>query len=198
VYDGKVYGKVLHPQSDTSLILNSPSAWNKIYRTELFSKYDIWFTPRAWHEDIRVTSKIYTVIKSVIYIHETLYYYVQRKGSITHNTNVERNKEILDAFDDIIDYYKSNGLFEKYYNELEYLAILNIYTSASTRVATVDASNHLLSLFKSFLLEYFPNYRQSVYIQDLNIRHNVLFLLIERGHYRAVRLLSLLRNRLES
>jgi glycosyltransferase involved in cell wall biosynthesis len=194
-YDGTDFDEVLHTVLDQSLILNSPSPCNKIYRTSLFKKHNIWFPSHVWYEDIRTIMKVYAVIDSIIYIHQTLYNYVQHKESTMHNTHIERNKEILDAFDDIIGYYKANGLFEKYYDELELLTILNVYTAASTRVATVNPNSDLLPLFHSYLSDYFPKYNQNRYIPSLSRQRKILFFLLEKKQYKIVKLLNLLDSR---
>ncbi|UKI27638.1 MAG: hypothetical protein L6V91_03325 [Bacilli bacterium] len=42
------------------------------------------------------------------FIDEPLYDYLLRQGSTMNNSNVQRNLEILDAFDDILSYIKHN------------------------------------------------------------------------------------------
>lgn len=197
-FDGNVFNEKLNIAIDRTILLNSPSAWNKIYKTNLFSKHDIWFPARAWHEDLRTSSKIYAVIDSVIYIQEYLYYYVQRGDSITHNVNVERNKEIIEAVDDIVKYFKSKDLFDEYYYELEYITILNMYNAASARVALIDPHNHLLSDFRNRLLSDFPNYKKNKYIKDFSRRQKVLFFLVERKLYTLIKVLGVLRSSLDN
>ena len=50
------------------------------------------------------------------------------------SANVDRNKEIIDAFDDLLNYFKEHKLFDAYYQELEYLAVLHIFILVSVRV----------------------------------------------------------------
>ncbi|MDB5162507.1 MAG: hypothetical protein JWN28_114 [Candidatus Saccharibacteria bacterium] len=193
-FDGTIFNQKINLSTNKRILLNSPSAWNKIYKTNLFSSNDIWFPARAWHEDLRTTLKIYAAIDSVVYIQEHLYYYVQRNDSITHNVDVERNKDILDAIDDIEEYFKDNNLFIEYYDELEYITILNMYNAASARVALIDPKNHLLSEFRERILSDFPEYRNNKYIRDLSIRQKTLFFLVEYKLYKIIRLLGILRD----
>jgi len=198
IFDGDVFNTKLNIVTDKKILLNSPSAWNKIYKTDLFKKNDIWFPERAWHEDVRTTSKIYAVIDSVIYIQEYLYYYVQRNDSITHNANVERNKEIIDAVDDVVEYFKSKNLFETYYAELEFITIINMYNLASARVALIDPQNHLLTDFRNRLLADFPNYKKNKYIAGFSVRQKVLYFFVERKLFKTLKALGLLRHTIDN
>lgn len=195
VTDGHILNQRLSAASDARTLLGSPSAWNKIYKTKLFAEYDVWFPPRAWHEDVRTTLKLLALVDSIVFIPDHLYYYVQREGSITHNSNVERNREIIDAVDDLVDFYKSKGLFEKYYDELEFIAILNMYNAASARVALVDPRNALLEVFQTYLSDNFPAYRKNKYIHSFGLRQKVLYFLTKHRLYTLINIAGTLRSR---
>lgn len=196
--DGTVFNQKVNIWEDKKILLSSPSVWNKIYKTSLFSACDIWFPSRVWYEDMRTTLKVFAAIESVVFIDDYLYFYVQHNDSITHNINVERNKEILDAVDDILRYYMNRGIFEEFYDELEYIVILNMYNATSARVASIDPTNHLLSEFRTYLLRYFPNYRDNKYLDKFGVRQKVLFFLTEKRLYKAIKTLSLIRSKLDN
>ncbi len=69
-------------------------AWNKLYRIELFDDIKYPFGKR-W-EDIGVTYKLFDKSKRIAYISNKLYYYMQRKGSITSSNNLTN---ILNQFE---------------------------------------------------------------------------------------------------
>ena len=197
-YDGDIFNTKLSVSSEKKILLSSPSTWNKIYKTDLFRKNDIWFPARAWHEDVRTTLKIFTVIDSVLFVQEHLYYYVQRNDSITHNVNVERNREIIDAVNDVLSFYRKNGLFDTYHDELEYITIVNMYNAASARVAAIDPRNHLLSEFRETLVANFPNYKKNKYIASFSTRQKVLYSLVELRAYTLLKVLDSIRAKLDS
>ena len=55
--------------------------------------------------------------------------------------NAERNLEIIDAVDDLISYYRAEGLYDKYREQLEFIAFHHAFLSAATRVNIIDAKS---------------------------------------------------------
>ncbi len=51
-----------------SFCSSCPAAWNKIYRRELFAATGIRYPDRAWFEDLRTTTKLYTAAKRIKYV----------------------------------------------------------------------------------------------------------------------------------
>ncbi len=93
------------------LLLASPNAWNRIYRRSFFLDSGVRYPGRVWFEDIRTTMKLFALAQSIEAVPEALYYYVVRQGSITRNAKADRNREILDAFDDLLSFYRQCGSF---------------------------------------------------------------------------------------
>ena len=135
-----------HPE----FLLSLPNAWGRLWKRKLFMESGIRFPGRAWYEDIRTTNKLFAVAKSIVTIDDVLYNYFQREGSIMRSSNIERNIEIVDAFKDIIEWYKFNGLFEKYQEMLCGLCIDHLYIVASVRVLRADVKHRLLNVFAKY------------------------------------------------
>ena len=57
-----------------------------------------------------------------------------------NNSNVKRNLEILEAFNDILSYIQHNKK-EEYFSKIEFLAIDHIYISAIVRVLKAEADD---------------------------------------------------------
>ena len=74
--------------------------------------------------------KLLALAKSAAFVPDILYYYVDRTNSITRNTNTARNAELFTAFDNLLGWYRENGLFERYYNELSRLAVDHVLLAA--------------------------------------------------------------------
>ena len=83
-------------------------AWNKMYRRELFCdiKYP---TGKKW-EDIGTTYKLFAKSKKIVFINDKLYFYVQRKGSITSTITLTG---CLDQYEQLLERYEDVGRLDK-------------------------------------------------------------------------------------
>ena len=104
--------RALSLEQQPDLLLASPSACIRLYRRELLARTGILFPPRVWYEDMRTTPKLLAQSKQVVFLDFVGYNYFQRTGSITKNQNVGRNREILDAFEDLLSWFRAQGLLE--------------------------------------------------------------------------------------
>ena len=171
------------------LLLASPNAWNRIYRRSFFLDSGVRYPGRVWFEDIRTTMKLFALAQSIEAVPEALYYYVVRQGSITRNAKADRNREILDAFDDLLSFYRQCGLYPRYRSELCRLAIDHVYLAASVRVLRIDRKHPLLRVFADYMQQNFPDYRENPYLEELSKARCLAFSLLERRQYWALWLL---------
>ena len=178
------------------LLLALPNAWTRIYKRTLFMETGIRYPGRVWYEDIRTTTKLFAKAGSIAAIHQPYYYYVVRENSITRNKNVARNHEIIDAFDDLLGWYKQNGLFERYREQLCRLAIDHIFLAASVRVLMTDPKHPLLKEFNQYLYRYFPHFETNQYLADLPKSKKLAFRLLLKKRYRTLRMLFLAKDKL--
>ena len=170
-------------------LLSLPNAWGRIWRKTLYTDNGIEYPNKVWYEDIRTTSKLFAVAKSIVTIPDNLYVYLQRSGSIMRSTNLERNREIIDAFEDVVGWYKQKGLFEKYKDVLCQLAIDNVYIAASVRVLRCDTKHPLLKEFAEYMDREFPGYENSGFIAELPKMRKLAFKLLRGKHYKMLALL---------
>lgn len=179
----------LSPQEHGEVLFTAPCAWNKLYRAELFQKTGVRYPPRVWYEDVRTTPKLMAASRCLVFLGDVGYNYLQRAGSIMSNMNVARNREILEAFDDVLGYFKEKGLFPRYEEELCYLTLYHAYLTASVRVARIDRKSPLLGEFRGYIERAFPAYRQSKYLHRLTKNQRLLWGLLEKGQYWLIALL---------
>lgn len=169
--------------------LNSmPSAWSRLWKKTLFTQNGILYPDRVWYEDIRTTTKLFAKAESIAVLKQPLYVYYQREGSIMHSSNLDRNREIIDAFEDLLGWYREQGLFEQYRTELCRLCIEHVYLAASVRVLRGDVKHPLLKELASYLRQEFPQYRK----EDLSFlpgSRRLIFNLLEKRMYWVIRLL---------
>lgn len=140
------------------------SVWNKIYKKSLFNK-GIKFKTGVWFEDVEFLYKLIPFVKSIGFVNENLYYYVQREGSIT-KTFDDRLYCYVDNWNGIIEFYKKNGLYDIYYKEIEYSYVRYLFASfirQSSNYKDKENFNRTVEMAKKNVKEYFPNYRKNKY-----------------------------------
>ena len=83
--------------------------WNKLYKKSLFINNDIWFPKGKKHEDTLITYKIFSKAKIVVYLDKSLYYYVDRSGSIMKTEKIEERLMMRElAAQEAIEFFKNN------------------------------------------------------------------------------------------
>lgn len=180
-------------QEHKEALLTAPCAWNKLYRRSFFQGTGLAYPPRVWYEDLRTSPKLMAKAGRMVFLDEVGYNYLQRRGSIMNSANLERNREILDAFDDLLPWFRKEGLFEAYRRELEYLAVFHVYLTAGVRVALADRKSPLLRELAAYVEERFPGWRQNPYLPKLGGKRRLLLSLLQKKWYGAVSLLFKLK-----
>jgi glycosyltransferase involved in cell wall biosynthesis len=196
--DALPYHRCLSLETCPELLLAMPNACCRAVRRSLFLSSGIRFPSRVWYEDIRTIMKLFALAKGVVVLPDTWYYYVQREGSITRNVNVDRNREIIDAFDDLLGWYRAQGLFDRYRVQLERLCIDHLYLAASVRVLRVDPKHPLLREFRQYMQQNFPNYQKNPLLRQLPRSKHLAYQLLEKRQYRLLRLLFQIKDRKEA
>lgn len=167
--------------------------WNRAYRKALFSENQIEFATKVWYEDIRVVSKILAVAESAYRLPGAYYHYLQREGSAMNNKNSGRNVEILYAFDDILDWYRSHGFYDSHKQILEFQAIQHILLAATVRVLLIDRRHPLVGEFRSYMHKHFPDFETNSYLAQLDRNKKLVYRLLLKQRYRSVTLLFRLK-----
>ena len=180
--------------SNPEILLCRMNAWNKIYRRSLFTENGIAYPDRAWYEDVFTTPKLYTKAETMIAVDNVWYNYLLRKGSIMNNRNVQRNLEIIDAVDTMNTYYRENGLFEKFRDQLEYFTFYNELIAATVRINLIDPRSPAQDRLLDYFLAEFPNYHENPYVKKMSRKYKLLDKLITRRRHGAVHLLMKLND----
>ena len=196
--DGKVTGELheelpadlpTHTKDAPQLFFGVMAPWNRAYRRTLFTEGGIRFATKVWYEDIRIVTKVLALAEQVVRLPGAYYHYLQREGSAMNNKNCARNVEILYAFDDILGWFGEHGLREAYRDELTFLAISHLLIAASVRVARIDCKSELLGQFRDYMEKNFPDFRENRYLPRLDRNKRLVYRLLLKRRYRAVRLL---------
>lgn len=170
-------------------LLSLPAAWARIWKRELFLSTGIRYPSRVWYEDIRTSTKLFAAAKTIVSLPDVLYWYLQRPGSIMNSGNVLRSGEILWAFDDVLDWFRQQGLEGTYHKELCRLAVDHILLAAVVRVSRVDPKAPLLRQLLAYMQEHFPDYPKNPYVPRLSALHKLLLGLARRKKFGLIRLL---------
>lgn len=182
---------IFNLETEPAALFMTNSVWNKVYHRSLFEKAGVLFPDRAWFEDLATVVKLYPYAQKIGYINESFYKYLQRRGSIMHNSNADRNIDMITVVGGIIEYYKEHGLFEKYYDELEFLAVFHIMTLCTMRVAGINFRHPLLKKFYDFTKEMFPNFENNKYIStQFGYKYKVVFAFSKRKMFFPIYLIS--------
>ena len=163
------------------LLLQPPSACNKLFRRSLFLDSGIRFPGRVWFEDLRTVPKLYPLAETIRYFPRSWYRYLIRPGSITNNANTLRNLEILDAMEDLLRWYRQHGLYTRYEVQLCAMAHYNAFLTASVRVNAADADSEVQEKLLQWFLSAFPDWRENPCLRALPPKHRLLnWLLMHR------------------
>lgn len=179
-----------HPE----FLYAQPAACARIWKRSLFVKSGIRFPSRVLYEDIRTSAKLFALAESIVTIPQALYEYLARPGSIMRSDNLQRNREILDAFDDLLCWFTQQGLKEQYTQQLCRLAVDHIVLAATVRVARLNPKSDLLKDFEQYMACNFPDYWNNATIGELSMLHKVLLVLIRHRQYSLVKLLFRLKD----
>lgn len=140
------------------------SVWNKIYKKNLFDN-KIRFKKGVWFEDVEFLYRLIPFVKSIGFVNENLYYYVQREGSIT-KTFDDRLYCYVDNWNGIVNFYKEKGLYSKYYEELEYSYVRYLYASFIKQSSNYKDKKNFTKTVEMAMKNvkaYFPDYRKNKY-----------------------------------
>lgn len=148
-----------------------PVLWDKIIKRELIynsANTFIEFQKNVWYEDLQWLLKLYPKIKSIGVINEVLHHYLQRGNSITFTYN-EKLYDFINNMDGVISYYKENGIYDEYKDELEYLYARYSFATFPKRLAKckdIKIYNEGIKYAISKVNENFPNYRENKYLKN--------------------------------
>lgn len=169
------------------------AVWNKLYKKELLVNNNLKFRSNVWYEDFDFTLNLLSVSNRVDYLNKPLYNYLIRKGSTMNNSNIERNLEIMLAFDEV----KNNSKIDK--DILEYLAIEHLLLAASTRVINADAPFvdrvKIIKKLKKYMKENFKKYKSNKYKYVLARGQKIAYYLIVTNQFWLLELMYKIVNR---
>ena len=161
--ENKVYSLKDTP---TLLCYVGNSAWNKLYRTALFHANGIEYPKGYVQEDLGTTPKLLYLAEKIGFVSKPLYnYLIDRPNNITQEKN-ERIYHILKMCESFLTFYKEKGVYDRYYEELKYLASVNILLSLKKLPYFTDKAfvNGFIKDTFAFLKRWFPDFPKCKYL----------------------------------
>ena len=98
-------------------------AWNKIYKRQVFDGLS--YPVGRNYEDMATTYKAFLKAQKVSVLSESLYYYIQREGSISNSEN--KYKILKNKYDALISHYERIEIISSDFPNLRNLCIRNFY-----------------------------------------------------------------------
>ena len=140
-----------------------PAAWNKIYKKKLF-KTGIEFKKGVWFEDVEFIYRMLPHVKTIGVVNEPYNYYLQREGSITSSID-KRIYHYIDNWNGIVEYYKENNFYDKYYHELEYSYVRYLYATFIKQASKYNYEDFQKAVEVAIenVKNTFPKYRKNKY-----------------------------------
>ena len=164
--------------------------WNKLYRTEFTRNLNFKFPTGYRYEDASFLYKMVPYIRRWQYVQVPFVHYVQRRGSITHNHN-EKVKDMIYVFDDLVEYYKKNELYDTYKDEIEFLFVRFFLGNSflrTTQIRNREDRNNTLILSYKLLMQNFPNWKANTHLKGPGLK-NIYFRTINPFTYRIYALI---------
>ncbi|MBU1927768.1 hypothetical protein KKG77_02075, partial [bacterium] len=93
----------------------SNMACGRLYKRELFTKYNCFFPKGAFYEDVATLYKLAFYAKTVVYIDEPLYiYHSMREGSISASFDIKKVNDLFKALESTQSFLISQDIYKKY------------------------------------------------------------------------------------
>jgi len=167
--DKKIHDKNANYKNESDRYANARVvAWNKLYKRDVLLNSNIEFPKSLRYEDVEFFYKMLPQLNKIELINEPLIHYIQRENSITYVQN-ERTSEIFTILDNVIEYYKQNGLYEKYSAELEYMYTRILLGSSLKRIVKIPnktVKKELLKKTINTVYEKFPNWKKNKILKE--------------------------------
>ncbi|WP_067040107.1 glycosyltransferase family 2 protein [Methanobrevibacter sp. YE315] len=164
-------------------LVRFPAAWNKLYKTSLFKENDISFPLGKWYEDLGTFPKLLMKSKKISIVKKPLYYYIQHSSSIMH-TYDDRIYQIYDITETNEDFAKKNDIFNKYYDELEYINVYHILVGTVYRSSFRDDFNaDTIKEMVNYVNEKYPNWHENKGIKQLPLFYRIYLKALHHNQY---------------
>ena len=108
----------------------------------------------------------------------------------------ENGVEAKSGAKELLFWFKENGYYEQYYEELCRLAVEHIFVVGSVRVLRIDDKNPLLIEFADYMKKNFPDYKKNKRLDSMSRNQKMVLGLLNRKQYHLVRRMFEIKDRI--
>ncbi len=152
------YKKLTLPQDGGLLLEINGAPWNKLFKSELLKNMHKMKNIPKVLDDMMFNQLAYVQSKKIVFIDDSLYYYMVRKDSIINTINLEKLPSVYAAMKEVKDVYREQK--PELLNYIDANAFLHVGISLMYRVyadKNIDF-NDVLRKNTQYLNENFPNW----------------------------------------
>ena len=185
---------ILFNDTILDILYGKMAVWNKLYRKSLISKKNLEFRSKVWYEDIDFTAKaLFDENIKIAFLNDNLYNYLLRPGSTMNNSNLMKNLDLLLSFDEIIEYFKQNNIYQIHYQKIEFLAVYHIFICGITRLINISDDKKLkkeiIKKYREYVIKKFPTYKNNEYLKYLDRNKKIIFTLVKLKLYFVIKII---------
>ncbi len=195
VYDNEIKTKEFHKLKIADdvrrYILTNDGPCNKLIKTELIKKNNLYFPKLRAYEDIAVVPAYGIFAKKIVWVDECFYYYLMRTGSTMKQTVYsDKLLEIFASMQNLVNIFIENGWFKQYYYELEFLLIHHLLHGAGLRFIKFDNYEDNLDKIIKMIKHTFPKWSKNIYYKKQTLKYRIICQLLFK---KQIKLLAFLR-----
>jgi len=184
-----IHEKSMNCISSTEYILSTPNACNKMFRRNLFEKYQIQFPTEIWYEDLAVIPSLIKYTDKIGYINEGIYYYQFRNNSIMNQNKY--NPKILDMIKAIAILREHLG--NQFQEELEYLSLHHLFYGSSLKLLPLQRYAELDMCLRNYE-QYYTHWNNNKYYLLKPKLYKIFCYLLSKRQFMLARWLLFFKN----
>lgn len=154
--------------------------WNKLYRVQWLKEIQVEFPKGLLYEDVCFFCKIVPYLtKMPVTIHQSLYFYRQRPGSILSASN-KRILEIHEDFAEVFRFYRERNLTAQYDETAEYKYMKTVFCSFLMRMLKMKDKkirSEVIDVSWERMNESRPAWKQNKYLKRKSMKNLYLKLM---------------------
>lgn len=164
---GSRYKKSLYmPEQDIikNYIVSIAGPCSKLVRTNIIRDNNLYFPENIIYEDLAVVPTWAIFAGKIAYIEKAYYYYyVGNSSTMRQQTYSPKLKTIFKAMEHLENLFKQKGVYEDYFQELEYLYIEHLLYAGTGRFINYEEAADDIEKVHEVMEKKFPNWKKNRY-----------------------------------
>lgn len=171
--------------------LSQPTAWNKIYKRNLFTK-DFMFNEQLSIDDLELVPCFILKTKKISFIDMPFYKYIKTDESITRKKEFDKKYlDIYDVLQSIENRFKKHHQYNNYYEEIEFLYIEHLIHGTGRKISKYkNYGKKYLKEINIFMDKKYPHWMNNKYLKKMSFKHKIVLYLLKKNMITIIRLLN--------